>query len=273
MNFVKNRKIGFLGAGNMAQAMIERWLSQNTFPKENLLVSNRSQGKLEKIRETYGLDIARHNEELLDKSDIVVVAVKPQDLAEALEPLGSVMRDDHIFVSLAAGVPLQKLRSYFIKGSVVRVMPNAPLRIGEGVLGVALEKSTRNLEGLMEDLFSPMGKVFFVDEGEAFQALTAACASGTGFVLELMIYWEDWLKEYGFSDEEVRTMVVKTFLGAARLAEESPDLMLERLQSLVVSKKGVTASGLQSMRSLEIERALRVSLEQAVMRDTQLSKS
>lgn len=256
----------------MAQAMMERWLAEETIPAENILVSNRSQRKLDKIREAWNLNIAKHNEELLDQSDIVIVGVKPQDLPEALEPLGSVMRDDHIFISLAAGVPLQKLKSYFIKGSVVRVMPNAPLRVGYGVLGVALDEKTRHLQALMEELLAPMGQVLFVDEGESFQALTAACASGTGFVLELMIYWEDWLKEYGFSPEEVRAMVVQTFLGASRLAEEAQDVDLERLQSLVVSKKGVTASGLQTMRSLEIERALRVSLEQAVLRDSQLSK-
>ena len=272
MNVVKNRKIGFLGAGNMAQAMMERWVSEKTLPLENIYVSNRSRRKLEKIKDTWGLKIVKHNEELLDECDIVIVGVKPQDLTEALDPLGSVMRDDHIFISMAAGVPLQKLKSYFIKGSVVRVMPNAPLKIGHGLIGVALESNTRMLQGLMEDLFSPMGQVLFVDEGESFQALTVACASGTGFVLELMIYFEDWLKEYGFSSEEVRAMVVQTFLGASKWAESSKDLDLERLQSLVVSKRGVTAAGLESMRSLEIERALRISLEHAVLRDSQLSK-
>ena len=128
MNVVKNRKIGFLGAGNMAQAMMERWVSEKTLPLENIYVSNRSRRKLEKIKDTWGLKIVKHNEELLDECDIVIVGVKPQDLTEALDPLGSVMRDDHIFISMAAGVPLQKLKSYFIKGSVVRVMPNAPLK-------------------------------------------------------------------------------------------------------------------------------------------------
>ena len=91
-------------------------------------------------------------------------------------------------------------------------------------------------------------------------------------MLELMEYWRDWIEEHGFDPETSRQMVVQTFLGAAMMAEKAGEQSLLDLQEKVVSKKGVTAAGLQSMRELEIERALRYSFEKAVLRDQELAR-
>ena len=109
------------------------------------------------------------------------------------------------------------------------------------------------------------------DEDE-FDALMIACSSGTGFVFELMMYWQEWLEEHDFTPEQARMMAVDTFLGASLLAKHHHDLTIEELQSRVTSKKGVTAAGLQSMRELEIERALRISFEKADLRNKEMSK-
>ena len=112
-----------------------------------------------------------------------------------------------------------------------------------------------------------------VDEDESFEALTVASSSGIGFVFELMIYWSEWLEERGFSKEEARDITVQTFSGASVLAETSQNLDLTELQKKVVSKKGVTAAGLNSIRELDIERCLRISFEKAVLRDREIGKS
>ena len=99
-----------------------------------------------------------------------------------------------------------------------------------------------------------------------------SCGSGPGFIFEVMQYWQEWVEEHGFEPDVARKMVVQTFLGAAELAAKSADMPLHDLQARVVSKKGVTAAGLQSMRELEIERALRYSFEKAVLRDQELAR-
>ena len=151
-------------------------------------------------------------------------------------------------------------------------MPNTPLKIGEGVIGYALDKDSDDTRALIEALFAPISLTVEANEGEPFEALTVGAASGVGFVFELMVYWQEWLEEHNFDPKVARDLTVKTFLGAASLAENSETASLEQLLSNVTSKKGVTAAGLQSMRELELERGLRYSFEKAVMRDRELSK-
>ena len=111
-----------------------------------------------------------------------------------------------------------------------------------------------------------------LQDEDQFEAFMIACSSGTGFVFELMTYWQEWIEEHGFDPEVAKVMTIETFLGASELALKTPDLSLEELQSRVTSKKGVTAAGLESMRELEIERALRVSFEKAALKNKEMAR-
>lgn len=268
---LKTQKIGFFGAGNMAQAMI-KGLIEGGIPAKNIFASNRSQGKLQKLAETYGIQTASSNDELVDACDIIVLAVKPQDLLSALEPVTRAFDRSKIAISVAAGIRMEKLERYLQDARLVRVMPNTPSLIGRGVIGYLLNDDDDNaLESTVEDLFTPLGKVIKVSDEDQFEALMVSCSSGTGFVFEMMMYWQDWIEEHGFSKEEARTMTIETFVGASLLAAQSRE-GVEDLQARVTSKKGVTAAGLQSMRELEIERALRISFEKSAMRNKEMAR-
>lgn len=272
-NLIKHRKIGFIGTGHMGQAVIQALIESKTMPPQKVFASNRTPGKLKKMQEIYGVTPMNTNEELVDACDVVVLAVKPQDLTEALEPIGSAFHSGHLVISLAAGYPLRSLRRLLPNvHNIVRVMPNTPATIQKAVVGYCLAEGAENVEGDVQELLAPLGCVVQAEEGEQFAALTAACSSGTGFVFELMLYWQEYLEEHGFEREAAREMTVQTFLGAAMVADKSNKTSLGELQDRVVSKKGVTAAGLQSMRELEIERALRYSFEKAVIRDQELSR-
>ena len=273
MNLLKTRKVGFIGAGHMAQAMIKALVDTKTLAEGNLFATNRSYGKLKKVSELYGVVPLSTNEELVDKCDIVILAVKPQDLAEVLEPIASSFTDAHLVISLAAGFSLKSLQKLLpsVKG-LVRAMPNTPAHIQKAVVGYCLADGAEIYQGSVEELLAPLGLIVETDEGESFEALTVSCGSGTGFVLELMQYWQEWIEEHGFDPQVARDMVVQTFLGAASLAEESGETTLQELQDRVVSKKGVTAAGLQSMRELELERGLRYSFEKAALRDQEITR-
>lgn len=269
--FLKTQKIGFLGAGNMAQAMI-KGLIEGGIPAKNIFASNRSEGKLHKLVETYKINPASGNEELVDSSDIVILAVKPQDLLTALEPVTRAFEENKVVISIAAGIRMEKLERYIQGARLARVMPNTPSLIGRGVIGYLLnEDSDDALESTVEDLFAPLGRVIKVNDEDQFEALMISCSSGTGFVFEMMMYWQDWIEEHGFSSEEARLMTIETFVGASLLAAQARE-SVEDLQARVTSKKGVTAAGLQSMRELEIERALRISFEKAAMRNKEMAR-
>lgn len=269
---LKNRKIGFLGAGNMAQALIQALVKSATVDPKNIWVTNRSEGKLKRIRDEFGVHTLANNEELVDTCDTIFLAVKPQDLTEALEPIASSFHDGHLVLSLAAGFPIESLENLLPNTPMlVRIMPNTPAVIRRAVVGYCLSQSAKSAEASVQELLAPLGYVVPCEEGEPFQALTVSCGSGTGFVLELMQYWQEWLEGHGFEAEVARKMTTETFLGAAMMAERAPETPLQDMQDKVVSKKGVTAAGLQSMRELEIERALRYSFEKAVIRDNEIA--
>src|SRR5690606_23957178 len=116
------------------------------------------------------------------------------------------------------------------------------------------------------------GKIIEVDDGEAMSAFTVASSSGGGFALELMQHWQDWLEGYGFSKDESKLITAQTFLGAAKLYLENMNLSSYEIINQIASKKGVTEAGLQSMRETDIDTALRISLEKALIRDKELGK-
>ncbi len=270
---IKNRKIGFIGAGNMAQAMIKALVDSKSVDAGNLFATNRSPGKLKKVEELYGVHPLATNEDLVDTCEIIVVAVKPQDLAPVLEPIASSFHQGHLVISVAAGFSTESLQRLIPNaGGIARAMPNTPATIRKAVVGYCLAENSSAYQGTVEDFLKPLGIVVPADEGDQFVALTVSCGSGTGFVFEIMQYWQEWVEEHGFDPETARKMVVQTFLGAAELAAAAESTSIQELQDRVVSKKGVTFAGLQSMRELEVERALRYSFEKAALRDQEISR-
>jgi len=273
LNLIKTRKVGFIGAGNMSQAIITALVASKALPPAQLFATNRSSGKLKRLEEQLGINAMQNNEELVDACDIIVLAVKPQDLTQVLEPIASSFHAGHLVISLAAGFSISSLKKLIPNtGGLARAMPNTPSTIQKGVVGYCLADGSEIYQATVEEFLQPLGLVVEAEEGECFEALTVSCGSGPGFVFELMQYWQEWIEEHGFEPEIARKMVVQTFLGAAELAASAELTPLADLQDRVVSKKGVTAAGLQSMRELEIERALRYSFEKAALRDQEISR-
>jgi pyrroline-5-carboxylate reductase len=266
-------KVGFLGCGNMSQAMIAGLIKSQTLKPHHVFASNRSEGKLHKVQELYGVQICPNNEELVEGSDVVILGAKPQDLLQSIEPIASCFSQNQIVISLAAGLRLETLERYIPQVRWVRVMPNTPSLISKGIIGYMLNEPEDTLSTVIEDLMMPLGMVERVDDEDQFESLMIACSSGTGFIFELMMYWSDWLEERGFEPEIARRLTVQAFLGAAELAQFHKLTPLQDLQSRVASKKGITQAGLDSMQELEVERMIRVSFEKAHIKNQELFKS
>ncbi|MGE0527823.1 MAG: pyrroline-5-carboxylate reductase family protein [Bdellovibrionales bacterium] len=265
--------IGFIGAGNMCQAIVEGWIARGLATPSELYVSNRSEGKLRKISEQFKVNACSTNEDLVDQCRVVIIAVKPQDLEAAIEPIASSFDADQIVISLAAGIPLSRLKKLLPQCKhLVRMMANTPARIMKGTFGYCTPSNDLLVDRFMDRMFKPLGFTTRLDEGEPFEAFAVATSAGVGFVFELMIYWQEWLEERGLDPGDAQAMTVHTFLGAAELALKSAPQNLEELQAKVTSKKGITAAGLESMRELEIERLLRYSFEKSALRDRELSR-
>jgi pyrroline-5-carboxylate reductase len=273
-DFIKTQKIGFLGTGNLSQAVLRAFLDSGLVPKENILLANRTERKLLKVAEEFQVRSVATNEQLIEQSDIVIVGVKPQDVYQALEPMASVFHESHVVISLAAGIPLRSLEKLLggVK-KIVRVMPNTAAKIKKSVIAYAGTAAISPHTGWIEELLATMGLVVPVEDGEMMESLTVGASSGIGFVYELMMYWQEWLEERGIDAQVARDITVQVFGAAAAMAEASQLTPLAELQKKVVSFKGVTAAGLDSMRELELERGLRISFEKAALRDRELGQS
>ena len=267
------KKIGFIGMGNMGQAILAGLISSGTVEAGDIYVNNRSPGKAQKVVEKYGCHLTKTPEELVEQSDVVILGTKPQDLLSMLEPLKNAFTADQVVMSLAAGIGIDTLRKYIFDAAIVRIITNTPILVCRGSIGFHLSKPDIVIEKLVKRLFSPLGFVIALEEGDPLSAMTVASAAGTGFIFEIMQYWQEWVVEHGVSEEEARKIVVETFLGTAQLAERERDQSFENLTTKVASKKGVTAAGLQSLRELELEGILRMSFNKAVIRDRELGKS
>ena len=268
---IKNFKIGFMGSGNITQAVIRGLVEGQVLDKNKIYVSNRSPGKLQKVVEQFGVVPSSNNEHLIENCDVLVVAVKPQDFSLAIEPVAHLFRPEQIVISLAAGITLKSLRKNLFVPRLVRVMLNTPSNVRRGVIGYCMAKADPGASSVIEDLFGPLGFVTYLEEGDKFDALLISTACGTGFVYELMTYWQEWIEERGIEPVVARRLTVETFLGAAQLALANGDVEIAELQARVTSKKGVTAAGVDSMRELELERTLRYSFEEAAMRNQEIA--
>lgn len=273
-DLIKTLKIGFLGAGNLNQAILRAFLDSGLVSKDHVVMSNRNEKKLERISHDFQVRAVKTNEELVEWSDVVVIGVKPQDFYQAIEPIAQAFHEDHVVISLAAGISLDSVRKLITSSpKILRVMPNTAAQIKQSVIAYAATSAASPQLPWITELLSTMGLVVPVEDGEMMQALMVAASSGIGFVYELMIYWKEWLEERGIDPSVAKQITLQTFAGAAGLASHLKDTSLDELQRKVTSLKGVTAAGLDSMRELEIERTLRISFEKAAMRDQELGKS
>lgn len=265
-------KIGVLGLGNISQALLQGWFQSKTLEPNQVIGSNRSPGKLQKAVDTWNIHGVATNEELVDAADVVVLAAKPQDLSALLDPLASAFRPKQIVLSLAAGSPLASIQKKLQDCRIARVLPNLPCSLQMGVTGYFLEEDDLGVDALVTDLFQPLGEVVRTENEDQLEGLLVSSVSGTGFALEIFLYFQEWLEERGVDGAIARRLILQTFAGAAEFARRLPDQSLEDIQAKVTSKKGVTAAGLDSMRELELERLLRYSFEKAALRNQELAK-
>ncbi len=261
---------GFMGAGSICQAVLQGFLQKANIPKQKVLLSSRSPVRLAKTAKRFAVQSVSGNEELVVRSQVVFLCMKPEDVIPAIEPLSCQFNEDHTLFSFPAGVSLnvlQKLLPHVKR--LIRVVPNTPVSVGEGVFAYSLVRDDPGLQSFVEELFAPLGKVFKMKE-ENLSPFTVSASSGVAFVLELMQYWNEWLEDHHFSPEMARKISTQTFLGAALWAKAFPQLSLAQLQSRVASKNGMTAEGLKAFNTAQLDSILHYGFEKTVLREKKL---
>lgn len=243
------KKVGFIGAGNMATALIKGIISSGLYSPDMIKAYDNDPGKLKSIYGTYNVEGMQSNSELVNACNIIILAVKPQVMNAVLEEIKNEVTRDHIVISIAAGIKIETIQSFFGKGvPVIRVMPNTPALIQKGVSAVAAGESVSSDQmNIALEIVRAVGIAFTVDEA-MMDAVTAVSGSGPGFVFKIMECFVEATEKQGFDKETAVKMVIQTFLGASMLAESS-DLSLSELRKMVTSPGGTTEAGLKYLES------------------------
>lgn len=232
------KKIGFIGAGNMAFAMAESITSK--IENVHLNVFDISQERLDLFKSSFkNVNILASNNDVVADSDVVFLAIKPQLVREVLS---SIADTDKIIVSILAGVKLVRLSEILPSAKFVRVMPNIPSLVGE-MAGAYSFTDNLTVDDIVEvsGLLDCTGTVIEVEE-ELMDAVTALSGSGPAFVARLIDYFIEAASALGLGSEEARILALATFKGTAILLQEK-NMEAEDLITMVTSPNGTTAAG------------------------------
>jgi pyrroline-5-carboxylate reductase len=265
-------KIGIVGTGNMGEAIL-KGLLDNVLTAQDIICVDKSQESLDRISKAYQVVCSAEISAIKD-CDVVLLAVKPQNMDEVLPLLGKVITEKTLIISIAVGIT-----SRFIvknlgidKASVVRAMPNTPALVGKGVTGLAKgEFATDAQLTIAKNLMEAVGQVVVVNEN---QIDIVAAASGSGpayyfYVTELLI---EAAVSHGLSRDVAQVLVENTFVGSSALFENSDDDVVE-LRKKVTSPKGTTQSAIEFLESKDLKSIWQNALGAAIKRAEEISKS
>jgi len=249
----------FIGGGNMAAAIIGGLIAKG-WPAASLCAVDVVPAALEALRKRYGIRTAGDGAAEALRADCVVLAVKPQQLREVARGLAP-SADDRLVLSIAAGIRSADLARWLGgKARVVRAMPNTPALVGAGISGLfAMPGVSAGDRSRAESVLAAVGETFWVEDEAMIDAVTAVSGSGPAYVFYFIEALQKSGAMLGLPEETARLLAIDTFLGAARLAQESPDPVGE-LRARVTSKGGTTHAAITSLEAdgvgAAVERAL-----------------
>ena len=273
---LKNKKIGFIGGGNMAEAMIKGLLSASFIDAKNVFVSEPSEAKRDTLHAEYKIKVSADNRELVKKCDIIILAVKPQIVQKVLRDIASLVGRDKLVISIAAGVPIAIMDDVLRGGknkkfSIVRTMPNTPALVQEGVTAIASGEHVRKIDvKIAHRIFEAVGRTVDVEEDQ-LDAVTGLSGSGPAYIFMLIEALSDAGVKMGLSREVANTLTIQTVLGSAKLARESGKHPGE-LKDMVTSPAGTTISGLHALEEGSFHTTLMNAVEDATLRSRELGQ-
>ena len=249
-------KIGFIGGGNMAEAMIKGMISQGM---KDILVSEPSEERRSHLSSNINVITTNSNNDIVSNCKIIILAVKPQIMDTVLDEIQETVTEEHTVVSIAAGIKLDHLSSKLKTKKLIRVMPNTPALVQEGMSVISLcECFSDNSITVVRNILMSIGKVITLPE-KHMDAVTALSGSGPAFIALFVESMVEAAKTIGLNDSDALTLAVQTVLGTSKLLDTGMDPV--RLREMVTSPGGTTAAGL----AVFDEKGLRDTVKDAII--------
>lgn len=268
---MNSKKIGFIGAGNMATAIINGILRQKAEQPENIFVFDLDESKLDLMREN-GVGTVSSCKELTEKSDIIVLAVKPQNYDEVLSDVKDAVNEKKVFVTIAAGISIEYVRKGLGTAvAAVRVMPNTPLLLGKGATAMCRSENIQDEDfEKIYQMFALSGEVALLDESQ-MNAVIAVNGSSPAYIYLFAKAMRDYAVSVGIDADTAMNLICKTFEGSAEMLRSSgdtPDTLIQK----VCSKGGTTIEAMNVLRDNNVESIICDAMKACTKRAEELGK-
>jgi pyrroline-5-carboxylate reductase len=267
-----HKTIGFVGAGNMAEAMIRGLLRGEDFAPADVSASGPREERMRELREGYGIEATIDNR-VPAASQIVVLSVKPQILSRVLDEVADSISPDALVISIAAGVPVTAIQSRLASGArVVRAMPNTPALVEAAATAIAGGEHAR--ESDLDDakrIFDAIGLTVILEESQ-LDAVTGLSGSGPAYVFLILEALSDAGVKVGLSRRTSQLLAAQTLLGSAKLLLETNEHP-GRLKDMVTSPGGTAITGLHTLENGGVRTTLMNAVEAATRRSRELGEA
>jgi len=263
-------KISFIGGGNMATALIAG-LAGTVAHAQDIHVVDPNGAALDKLQADYGVRTATGIDAAVADADVIVLAVKPQQMREVATALQPHLQGAPLLLSIAAGIRGADL-SRWLDGyqAIVRTMPNTPALIGQGITGmVAMAGVSADQREAADSILRAVGQTVWLDDEALIDPVTAVSGSGPAYVFYFLEAMQQAAVEMGLSAEQGRQLALATFTGAAQLAAQSSD-PVDVLRQRVTSKGGTTHAAISSMEAAGVKEAIVAAMKAAAARGREL---
>jgi len=268
---MKSSRIGFLGPGNMAGALISGLLGSKTVATAELRASDPRSERLAELGSAHGIVTHASNTELVAWANVVVLAVKPQTLPAVLDECGSAFGPNHLVVSIVAGTPIRALEGRLAGARIVRAMPNTPAiaRASATAISGSERATTADLD-VARALFDAVGKTVTLDESH-LDAVTGLSGSGPAYVMLFIEALADGGVRMGLPRDVSLTLATEVVYGSAKLLRETGEHPA-RIREMVTSPAGTTIAGLAALEAKAVRSAVMDAVEKATVRAAELGK-
>ncbi|MGG3883062.1 pyrroline-5-carboxylate reductase [Brevibacillus panacihumi] len=264
-------QIGFLGAGSIVEAMLAGIIKKGLVSPNHILVSNRNnQERLDQLARAFSVQVTQDKHALVQTCDILILAIKPKDAAEALMELRGAVRPGQLVISVIAGVATSLIEEWLgVECSIIRTMPNTSSAIGLSATGLACNRFVTEAQlQLATRLFEAIGTVYTVAE-EELDIVTGLSGSGPAYIYYLVEAMVGAGTKAGLSRETSRQLTLQTLLGAAHMlldTSEEPALLRQK----VTSPGGTTQAGLEVLEAYQFQEAVSSAILRATERSREL---
>ena len=249
------KTIGFIGAGKMASAIIKGLIKTNFTNSKNICATQASSVGIEDKSAELGVHVSNNNQELVKWADVIFVATKPNQVTGVLTDIEPFFTENKLLISIAAGVTAKKIESFFKnKVRVVRVMPNTPALVGEGMSGIVKGSFASNEDiEYAKKLLSAIGKCVVVDNEKQIDIVTAISGSGPAFFYKVINEIARAGEKLGLDYKKSLELSIQTAIGSAKMAMNR-NIPMEELIANVATKGGCTAVGVDCMNNYDTEK-------------------